>query len=90
MIHNPPPKADPTDFAMRIIAMKKDYDSQLNSFAQTQVPIANQYLTELLTRLKLPKETYPTFSADPTTYQSVDHFVTQVRILDDLAQKLPD
>jgi hypothetical protein len=90
MIHNPPPKADATDFAMRIIAMQKDYDSQLNSFAQTQVPIANQYLTELLTRLKLPKETYPTFSADPTTYQSVDHFVTQVRILDDLAQKLPD
>jgi hypothetical protein len=88
--HNPPPKADATDFAMRIIAMQKDYDSQLNSFAQTQVPIANQYLTELLTRLKLPKETYPTFSADPITYQSVDHFVTQVRILDDLAQKLPD
>jgi hypothetical protein len=80
--------ADATDNVKRQIAAKRQASiDEMNSLVQSDVPLANLYLKELLRRLGPQKEAITTFSAVPSIL-SINAFAGRSMYLYDLAQEL--
>jgi hypothetical protein len=80
--------ADATDnLKSQIAAKQQAFNDEINFVVQSDVPLANLYLAELLKRLGPQHGPITTFSADPNM-TSINAFLGKSLYLDDLAHQL--